>query len=43
MKLVVNVVGICNSRKMLINENGINLSQWEQKLSDAKMPISSNS
>src|SRR5678815_4493478 len=22
MKLVVNVVGICNSRKMLINENG---------------------
>jgi aspartokinase/homoserine dehydrogenase 1 len=36
MKLVVNVVGICNSRKMLINENGINLSQWEQKLSDAK-------
>jgi aspartokinase/homoserine dehydrogenase 1 len=36
MKLVVNVVGICNSRKMMINENGINLSQWEQKLSDAK-------
>src|SRR5436190_23464592 len=36
MKLVVNVVGICNSRKMVINENGINLSQWEQKLSEAK-------
>ena len=36
MKLVVNVVGICNSRKMLINENGINLSQWEQKLNEAK-------
>jgi bifunctional aspartokinase / homoserine dehydrogenase 1 len=36
MKLVVNVVGICNSRKMLINENGIDLSQWEQKLNDGK-------
>src|SRR4030095_5539849 len=36
MKLVVNVVGICNSRKMLIDENGISLSQWEQKISDGK-------
>jgi aspartokinase/homoserine dehydrogenase 1 len=36
MKLVVNLAGICNSRKMLIDENGISLSQWEQKLSDAK-------
>ena len=30
MKLVVNVAGICNSRKMLIDENGIDLSQWEK-------------
>src|SRR6185503_19956427 len=34
MKLVVNVAGICNSRKMLIDESGIDLSQWEQKLND---------
>lgn len=34
MKLVVNVAGICNSRKMLIDESGINLSQWEQRLKD---------
>src|SRR5436190_1326085 len=36
MKLVVRVIGVSNSRKMLIDENGINLSQWEQKLSEAK-------
>ena len=36
MKLVVNVVGICNSRKMFIDENGIKISQWEQKISGGK-------
>ena len=34
MKLVVNVAGICNSRKMVIDESGIDISRWEQKLSD---------
>src|SRR5215204_6360054 len=34
--LVKNYSGNCNSRKMLIDENGINLLQWEQKLTDAK-------
>ena len=32
MKLVVNVAGICNSRKMLIDEGSIDLSRWEQVL-----------
>jgi aspartokinase/homoserine dehydrogenase 1 len=32
MHLQVNVTGLSNSRKMLIDENGINLIEWEQKL-----------
>ena len=36
MHLQVNVAGICNSRKMLIDENGISLSAWEQNLQAAK-------
>jgi aspartokinase/homoserine dehydrogenase 1 len=32
MRLQVRVVGICNSRKMLIDEEGINLSAWNDKL-----------
>ena len=35
MKLVVNVAGICNSRKMLVDDSGISLGSWEEKLSDA--------
>jgi bifunctional aspartokinase / homoserine dehydrogenase 1 len=34
MKLVVNVAGICNSRKMLIDEGGIELTLWEQRLNN---------
>ena len=32
MYLQVNVVGLSNSRKMLIDEAGINLGQWKEKL-----------
>lgn len=32
MHLQVNVAGICNSRKMIIDENGIILSEWEEAL-----------
>lgn len=32
MHLQVNVVGLSNSRKMLINENGITLDKWEEDL-----------
>jgi aspartokinase/homoserine dehydrogenase 1 len=35
MHLQVNLAGVCNSRKMLIDENGISLSQWEQKLQES--------
>jgi aspartokinase/homoserine dehydrogenase 1 len=36
MKLQLNVVGICNSRKMLFDDNGISLSTWEEKLQAGK-------
>jgi aspartokinase/homoserine dehydrogenase 1 len=36
MHLQVNVAGICNSRKVLLDENGINLSEWEQHLQSGK-------
>jgi aspartokinase/homoserine dehydrogenase 1 len=36
MFLQVNVVGLSNSRKMLIDENGINLSDWKVKLDAGK-------
>jgi aspartokinase/homoserine dehydrogenase 1 len=32
MKLVVRVVGVSNSRRMLIDEEGIDLEKWKQKL-----------
>lgn len=32
MHLQVNIAGLSNSRKMLINENGINLNSWEEEL-----------
>jgi aspartokinase/homoserine dehydrogenase 1 len=32
MKLVVRVVGLSNSRKMLIDEEGIDLSKWKERL-----------
>ncbi|MFI5128650.1 MAG: bifunctional aspartate kinase/homoserine dehydrogenase I [Chitinophagales bacterium] len=37
MKLQLRVVGISNSRKMLIDEDGIGLSNWKEKL-DAAPP-----
>ncbi len=36
LHLQVNVVGLSNSRKMLINENGINLSNWKEQLKDGE-------
>lgn len=32
MHLQVNIAGLSNSRKMLINENGIDLNNWEEEL-----------
>jgi aspartokinase/homoserine dehydrogenase 1 len=31
-KIKMNVVGLCNSRKMIVQQQGINLEQWEQTL-----------
>lgn len=38
MHLQLNVAGICNSRKMLIQENGISLTQWESRLLEKGQP-----
>jgi aspartokinase/homoserine dehydrogenase 1 len=35
MKLQVRVVGLCNSRKMLIEEEGVDLAKWKEKLNSA--------
>jgi bifunctional aspartokinase / homoserine dehydrogenase 1 len=35
MKLQVRVVGLSNSRKMLIDEEGINIAKWKEKLDAA--------
>jgi bifunctional aspartokinase / homoserine dehydrogenase 1 len=32
LRLHVNIVGLSNSRKMLINENGIDLNNWEEAI-----------
>lgn len=32
LRLQVNIAGLSNSRKMLFNENGIDLNQWEEEL-----------
>lgn len=34
MRLQVRVVGLCNSRKMLFNEDGIDLGKWKDELSN---------
>jgi aspartokinase/homoserine dehydrogenase 1 len=36
LRLQLRVAGICNSRKMLIQEEGIDLQNWESALQDAK-------
>ncbi|NCU04447.1 MAG: bifunctional aspartate kinase/homoserine dehydrogenase I, partial [Chitinophagaceae bacterium] len=36
LRLQVNIVGLSNSRKMLIDENGIDLTQWEERLANAE-------
>lgn len=36
MNLKINVVGIANSRKMLFDDNGINLTQWKDLLEDGE-------
>ena len=34
LRLQIKLTGICNSRKMYINENGIDLNHWEDLLKD---------
>jgi aspartokinase/homoserine dehydrogenase 1 len=36
MHIQVNVVGLCNSRNMLIDEEGIKLSHWKEKLQQSQ-------
>lgn len=36
----LNVYGIANSKKLLLNENGINLEGWQQELSSAEQNFS---
>ncbi|RXK61506.1 bifunctional aspartate kinase/homoserine dehydrogenase I [Lacibacter luteus] len=36
LRLQVNIVGLSNSRKMLIDENGIDLAKWEDSLANAE-------
>lgn len=31
-KIKMNVVGLCNSRKMIVQQQGIDLEEWEQLL-----------
>lgn len=35
-RLKVNVVGLANSRKMIVNEQGINLANWREQLESGK-------
>ncbi len=35
-KIKINVVGLCNSRKMIVHQQGIDLVQWEQALDNGK-------
>jgi aspartokinase/homoserine dehydrogenase 1 len=36
LRLHVNIVGLSNSRKMLINENGIDLAKWDELLQNGE-------
>ncbi len=36
LRLQVNIAGLSNSRKMLINENGIDLNKWEELLQNGE-------
>lgn len=36
LRLHVNIVGLSNSRKMLINENGIDLNKWDELLQNGE-------
>lgn len=36
LRLQVNIAGLSNSRKMLINENGIDLNRWEELLQNGE-------
>lgn len=36
LRLQVNIAGLSNSRKMLINENGIDLNQWDELLQNGE-------
>ncbi|QNA42803.1 bifunctional aspartate kinase/homoserine dehydrogenase I [Lacibacter sediminis] len=37
LRLHVNIVGLSNSRKMLINENGIDLNKWDELLQNGEV------
>lgn len=39
LRLQVRVVGLANSRKMLINEEGINLNDWKQLLDNGEKAV----
>jgi aspartokinase/homoserine dehydrogenase 1 len=39
LNLQVNVTGLSNSRKMLIDETGINLNSWEEKLLNGEKAV----
>ena len=36
MRLQIRVVGLSNSRKMMIDEEGIDLSNWKEELDDGE-------
>lgn len=35
-RLKINIVGLCNSKKMLLDENGISLKTWKKRLDGSK-------
>lgn len=35
-RLQINIAGLSNSRKMLINDNAVNLSNWEERLQEGE-------
>jgi bifunctional aspartokinase / homoserine dehydrogenase 1 len=37
LRLQVNITGLSNSKKMLLNENGIGINQWEEQLQSGEI------
>ncbi|PCH77452.1 MAG: bifunctional aspartate kinase/homoserine dehydrogenase I [Flavobacteriaceae bacterium] len=40
LQLNIRIVGMANSRKMLIDDDGINLATWQQQLDTSEVPFS---